>query len=286
MYFFYNGDFLESDTTAISLSDRGLLYGDGLFTTFKAIDAVLLHFPQHIQRLKKTASFLGIPWVYSESQLYEYCQQLLQVNQLTDHKTAVLRITLSRGAVAERNSQMNQGKPMLMITAAAYYEPTDYYPRLCITSVRRNDFSALVQHKTLNYLEPILARQEARQRGFDDGIFLNTQGVLTEAAVANLFFVHNGVVITPPVEDGLLPGIMRAMVITLCQQHGIPMQQISVHPSQIQHMQEAFLTNSLIGIQSIACIDEHLLSHGAAALFTQNIKTAYLLQQGKRAKNK
>ena len=85
---------------------------------------------------------------------------------------------------------------------------------ITLSSIRRNETSPLVRHKTFNYGDSILAKRQARAEGIDEPIFCNMQGQLTEGAVSNLFFIKNGRLYTPPVEAGLLPGIIRSY---LCQ---------------------------------------------------------------------
>ncbi|MDO8954151.1 MAG: aminotransferase class IV [Gammaproteobacteria bacterium] len=270
---FYNGKVLSEQDIHISIFDRGWLYGDGFFTTLKAINSNLMHFEKHFNRLKMTAEALGIPLAYNENELRDHCKGLLVTNNLLQ-STALLKITISRGVSPRGISIPATVIPTCLITTAEYHESINS-PRACITSTQRNERSPLMQYKTLNYLEPILARKEAQSLGSDEGILLNSKGLLTEATVANLFFVNNGSVLTPPIKDGVLPGILRGIIIEICQELGIDIQETSIRPEHIKNMDEAFLTNSLIEIQSLSYIDNHKLLHNEDAIITGKIKLAY-----------
>ena len=117
---------------------------------------------------------------------------------------------------------------------------------IALSSIRRNETSPLVRHKTFNYGDSILAKRQARAEGIDEPIFCNMQGQLTEGAVSNLFFIKNGRLYTPPVEAGLLPGIIRSY---LCQCYDVI--EKPLYPEDIRTFDECFLTNSLMGLMPV-----------------------------------
>lgn len=117
---------------------------------------------------------------------------------------------------------------------------------ITLSSIRRNETSPLVRHKTFNYGDSMLAKRQARSEGIDEPIFCNMQGQLTEGAVSNLFFIKNGRLYTPPVKAGLLPGIIRSY---LCQCYDVI--EKPLYPEDIETFDECFLTNSLMGIMPV-----------------------------------
>lgn len=117
---------------------------------------------------------------------------------------------------------------------------------ITLSSIRRNETSPLVRHKTFNYGDSILAKRQARAEGIDEPIFCNMQGQLTEGAVSNLFFIKNGRPYTPPVEAGLLPGIIRSY---LCQCYDVI--EKPLYPEDVRTFDECFLTNSLMGLMPV-----------------------------------
>lgn len=258
MFIFINGSIVSEDVPVIYANDRGLLLSDGLFETIKSVNGALLYFDCHYHRLKKSAAILEIPLCYGLDELHDHCVQLLASNHLMNNLAAV-RITLTRGR-AERGISLASSSPTLFITTAAYDNSNiSTSIRMMITDIRRNEYSILTTLKTTQYLDSIMARQRAQECGFDEGMMLNTKGLLTESSVANVFFVRGNQLITPPVDDGVLPGIMRQHILDCCGILDISVVECSVAPADLQGMTAACQTNSLIGIQVIACFNDYHL---------------------------
>ncbi|OGO93514.1 MAG: hypothetical protein A3F10_05680 [Coxiella sp. RIFCSPHIGHO2_12_FULL_42_15] len=258
MNVFINGNIISEDQAYIHLKDRGLLLGDGIFETCRAEQGYILFFKEHYKRLVESAHFLSMPLPYTSEQLLATCRDLLELNKLMGGAAAI-RITLTRGAGLRGINIPDKPQPTLFITAAAYATPNQY-PTAFITSIKRNSHSPIVKHKTLNYLEPILARTEAQAKGFDEGIMLNVDGNISECSIANIFFIKDGVVTTPDLDSGILPGIVREYVITLCKKINIPIIEKKISQAEALNSDEAFQTNSLIGVQSLSAINEKSLA--------------------------
>src|SRR3990167_2807354 len=220
MLLFINGDIIPEDNAHIHLKDRGLLLGDGIFETCKAEHGYILFFKEHYDRLKHSSEFLSIPLPYSQEQLFDICKNLLKSNVLKNDSAAIL-ITLTRGEGLRGINFPDKPKPTLFVTTAKYAVPTNYHPTALVTSIKRNPQSPIISHKTLNYLEPILARAEAQSKGYDEGIMINIDGFIAESSIANIFFITGNQVITPDLGSGILPGITRKLVIQLCQRNNI-----------------------------------------------------------------
>jgi branched-chain amino acid aminotransferase len=135
------------------------------------------------------------------------------------------------------------------------------------TVTRRNEYSPLAGIKSINYLDNILARQEAVTRGANEAILLNTQGRVAESCAANLFIVKNGRMVTPPLEDGALPGVMRAAVLNAY--NGV---QSSITAEDLKTADGIFLTNSL-GIRTVASIDGKARGNAAHDAFMKDLIT-------------
>lgn len=106
--------------------------------------------------------------------------------------------------------------------------------------------------KTLNYADNILEKRLAKQRGYDEPIFLNTKGELSEGATTNLFFVSGKKLFTPALSCGLLDGILRQYLLKNYQ-----VEECIIKPEQVSDFDEMFVTNSLLGIMPICRLGEH-----------------------------
>ena len=138
---------------------------------------------------------------------------------------------------------------------------------LALSDICRNESSPFVYHKTFNYGDSIVAKRQATKRGIDEPIFCNTKGDLAEGAVSNLFFIKNGQLYTPPIEAGLLPGIVRAYV---CHRYDVV--ERAIRPDEIPSFDECFLTNSLMGIMAVRQFGSH------AFPVSENTRTAALFR--------
>ena len=268
----FNNNIVSSSLPIIYLNDRGFLFGDGLFETVKAEKGNLLFFSEHYNRLTRSAKKLFIHFNISLLDLKTQCRALLEINKLSE---AAVRITLTRGNTKRGLDIASQTSANLLITTIPYTCQSDVYPTAYITDIKRNEHSLLSYLKTLNFLEPILARQQATKNGYTDGIMLNTKGAVTETSIGNLFVIINQKVFTPKKNDGLLAGIVRQIIIDIILEVGAPFKEKTLYPEDLLEASEIFHTNSLVEIQSFSKINEHPLATGNQALWTREILKHY-----------
>lgn len=250
-YYYFNGSLEPSYSCRISITDRSYLLGDGLFETILVQKNKPVYLSEHLIRLQQSASFFAYSLLPTE-ELTAAIYSVIAANAL---EKGSIRLTVSpqesQGLLAKVNSTLN-----ILVTfrrGCPYGE--ELYERgftaVIAQTTRRNQYSPLSRHKTTNFADNILAKQEARLSGSDEAILLNTAGMLTEATVANLFLVINGEVFTPPIADGVLPGIMRQKVLDLCRNINISAKEQTMTLMDLQRAEEAFFTNSLLGIMPI-----------------------------------
>ena len=241
-----NGALVSAAEARVDPADRGLALGDGLFETIRARGGRPLRLAAHCARLRAGAEVLDLPVPISDEALGRALEETLKANAVTD---GVLRLTLTRGPGPRGLLPPPQPRPTLRITAAA--EASSPYPIRAViaTTTRRNEHSPLSRCKCINYRDNILARLEAAKRGANDALLLNTAGRLAGTTMANLFLVIDGVVVTPPVADGALPGVIRAEVLAAAGA-----EERSLKPEDLASASEAFITNCL-GIRAVVSVD-------------------------------
>ena len=246
MSLWLNGQLIPEDLARLDPRDRGFTLGDGLFETIRLEDRWIAYLGRHLERLRQGAEFLGIPLHWTDAEIETGLNALIAAERLTD---ASFRITLSRGPGERGIAPPAMPTPTLMITTGTL-PPAGLPLRTIIATVtRRNEASPLSRLKTLNYLDNILARQEALARGAEEAILLNTRGAVAEASIANLFALSGGVLKTPPIADGALPGIMRRALIERCGAV-----EASLAPEELMAASAVFVSNSL-GLKPVAAID-------------------------------
>ena len=241
-----NGALVSAAEARVDPADRGLTLGDGLFETIRARGGRPLRLAAHCARLRAGAEVLDLPVPVSDEALGRALEETLKANAVTD---GVLRLTLTRGPGPRGLLPPPQPRPTLLITAAAEASSPSPIRAVIATTTRRNEHSPLSRCKCINYLDNILARLEAAKRGADDALLLNTAGRLAGTTMANLFLVIDGVVVTPPVADGALPGVIRAEVVKAAGA-----EERSLKPEDLARASEAFVTNCL-GIRALVSVD-------------------------------
>lgn len=240
-----NGALVSAAEARIDPADRGFTLGDGLFETIRVAEGAPRHLARHLARLRRGCEVLGLVCPESDAAIATAMSALLAAE---GRQEAVLRLTLSRGVMARGVLPLGQAKPTLLITAGPL--PPSLAPARLIVAetTRRNEQSPLSRIKSLNYLDSILARQEAAARGADDAVMLNSRGLVAEATAATLVLLLDGRLVTPRVEDGALPGIARSLIL----ERG-SVEACAVSVADLHRAEALFLSNSL-GLRAVTDI--------------------------------
>jgi branched-chain amino acid aminotransferase len=238
-----DGRIIELEEAHVSIGDRGLLLGDGLFETMAVHNAQVFDLAAHLERL---ASGLGVLGFAGAVDLPKFRSGIARYIAAEEASCAVLRVTVTRGAGPRGLASPEAPRPTIFMTLspmpAARKTPLSLH---IATVTRRNEHSALSRIKALPYLDNVLALSEAREQGADDALMINTRGTIACATAANVFFIREGRLETPPVSDGALPGTMRALVLCLAKQAGLAPVENSLHVKDLAEADEVILTNSI-----------------------------------------
>lgn len=271
---YWNGALVHRSQASISVLDYGFLYGYGLFETMRAYGGKVFRLDRHMDRLMCSAGSLGIKVDIVE--LKNAVEEVLHANNLGD---ARVRITVSIGEGEMVPDPATCKKPTVLVLAGAYTPyPGEVYRRgyrAIISSIRRNSQSHVSRIKSSSYLESILARQEARKAGVDEAICLNERGLVAEASMSNVFLVKDGILKTPSVDSGILPGIAREAVLEIASKVGIQAIECDILPEELISADEAFLTNSLIEVMPFTLIGDKPVGSGVQGPVTAKLMTAY-----------
>lgn len=258
MWVFLNDRFVDRKEAVVSVFDHGFLYGDGIYETLRAYGGRLFMLQQHLARMRRSAHLIGLDIPIPEKDWPALLTEAIRRNVLDD---AHLRITVSRGdgemgldpSLCPRPTVVIVAKPLVPLPPHLFRDGVS----LAIVRVRRNLVTALSpQIKSLNFLNNILAKQEAVRAGAFDGLMLNADGYLAECTTSNLFFVRGGRLCTPSVECGILDGITRSVVLLLARENGIPIEEGRYPPEDLQGAGECFLTNTTMEIMPVRDVDK------------------------------
>lgn len=243
-----NGQWLSEENFNISAADRGLLHGLGLFETILAVNGTPVRLDRHLHRMRDACNRLG--WNHDfPSTLGRIMGELLDANQLTSGH-AKIRLSLSAGSGPLNDP--TPGPDHLLWMDAKPVADAQAEVAVGRSPWLRNEHSPLAGLKCFSYAENLLALAEARQRGFSETLFFNHKNHLCEAATANVFWVRNHQILTPPLSSGCLAGITRQWVIETASQLGISCAERDAQPDEVATADEMFLTSSIRGIMSVS----------------------------------
>ena len=271
---YLNSALIPRSRAKVSALDYGFLYGLGLFETMRSYEGQVFRLESHLSRLSRSAELLGIPVIISE--LRDAIRETLEANRL---RNARIRVTISAGEGEMPPNAKTCRKPTVLVLAERYQPyPQEVYRRgfrAVISSIRRNSQSPLSGLKSSSYLESLLARQQAGEKGCDEAICLNEKGFLAEASMSNIFLVSEGILRTPGEESGILPGITRSVILELAGKLGINVLEENIRPIELFQAQEVFLTNSLIEVMPLTEIEGKPVASGRPGALSERLLTEY-----------
>ncbi|MNC11811.1 Branched-chain-amino-acid aminotransferase [compost metagenome] len=249
-YIGLNQKIVEAKDAVVSALDHGFLYGMGLFETFRTYGAVPFLLRRHLDRLADGCRQLGIPFEPDEADLGDWIRRVMDANKLQE---AYIRYTVTAGedilglpaGEYTRPNHLLYIKELPKAPAALYTEGKP----LQLLRIPRNTPEGPVRLKSLHYMNNILAKRElagyASAAGGAEGLMLTDKGFIAEGIVSNLFYLKDGVLHTPDIAAGILPGITREMVLELAPGAGLRIEEGFYRWEQLLAAEEVFLTNSV-----------------------------------------
>ncbi|MBP7141539.1 MAG: branched-chain-amino-acid transaminase [Opitutaceae bacterium] len=264
MKIFLDGAWVDAAEAKISVFDHGLLYGDGVFEGIRLYGGNVFRLDQHLERLEYSAKAILLEMPWSRKELSEAVCETCRVNGLTD---AYIRLVVTRGVGDLGLSPWLCRKPSIFIIAdkIALY-PAKYYAEgleiVTVPTRRVNPAALSPAIKSLNYLNNILAKIEARQFGALEAIMLNDQGFVAECTGDNIFIVHKGRIITPAAQQGALKGITRDAVFDLARRLDIPVEEHDLTRYDVWNADEVFLTGTGAEVIPVVKLDGRQIGTG------------------------
>jgi branched-chain amino acid aminotransferase len=260
----------------VPVLDRGFLYGDSVFEVTRTVDKQPLFFAEHLERLARSAAAMGYE-VPSRAEIFSATEQALSRVAAAE---AYLRIIVTRGAGAIDLDPAAADAPRLIVIAkplklpeAALYE---HGVALCTVGERRNAPGHVPPEvKSSNYLPSVLALRSAKQRGAYEALMCDLSGNICEGASSNFFILRKEALYTPPLSLGILSGVTRAAVLSLCRDEGLPVVEAPFRPSEAQAAAEAFLTSSIRGILPVVRLDDKPIGDGQPGPLSRHIMQRY-----------
>jgi len=249
--------------SSISINDRGFNYGDGVFETIAYTKSEPVFWQQHLQRLSQGCELLGITCPKEDILVKDID---LLTESLNGHEDCVIKIVVTRGDSERGYRVPDNPVSRIVLTLSSYPSyPASYWENgvditTCKTTLSSQERLAGIKH--LNRLEQVLARQEWDNE-YQEGLMLNISGHVVEAVMSNVFVIENSQIITPRIDCEGVKGVMRDVVLKLCESNGIMTMEDNLTLERVLFADEVFLTNSLIGVWPVKSINKTIMPVGS-----------------------
>ena len=284
-----NGQLVDERSAGVSVRDAGLLHAAGVFTTMRAAGGGVVRLDRHLARVRHSCESLGVPLPYGDVELAAGIDALLAENALSD---ARLRLTITRGVPVEGTGL----RPTVFVSAGAIEPyPAELYERgmtvIAHDAFKLNPYDPQAGHKTLDYLSRFAALRDAQQRGGQEALLFNVHNYLQSAAIANVFLVKRGAIVTPPTADELrddpaaraatpyprsnvLPGITRGQILEAATADAIAIERRAIAIDDVLSADEIFLSNSLLGVMPVCRVERRAIGDERPGAVTRRMMHA------------
>lgn len=264
MIIYLDGHYVPESEARVSVFDHGLLYGDGIFEGIRLYAGNVFRLEEHLERFEYSAKAILLDLPHTRRELSDIVCETCRRNNLRD---AYIRLVATRGTGDLGIAPWNCAKPSLFCIAAKMqlYPPEHYEKGLAIVTVptRRINPAALAPTiKSLNYLNNVLGKIEARQAGALEGIMLNDQGFIAECTADNVFIVHRGVIHTPAASQGALRGITRDTIFAIAREIGVEIRETNLTRYDAWCADELFLTGTGAEVIPVIKLDGRVIGSG------------------------
>ena len=232
---------------------RSIFFGEGVFETFRYKSKLPLHFDKHIERLRAGAELLKLD-IPEANHLIDLINASVSDSGMPD---VYFKLCILSGG---SNSFYEKSLGIQVLTLIKEYPTPKKSTNACLSRFYKNSSSPILRIKSFNYLENIIARREAHEKGYDEVIFLNERGDITEGSAGNIFWYKGGMLYTPSVDCGLLAGTTREVLFDIREELGIEIEEGAYTIEDLLSSEFAFFTNSLIGSALITRLGDHEFS--------------------------
>ena len=257
---FLDGDIVKVDQKQLEALTPGVLKAKGAFETMRFENGKILALDAHLKRLFKGLKFQNIQSPHSIKKLKD---MILSFPQANSRRPARIRLVVWQEKSRVRTAIMSE-----LVSAV---------PQMCrvIISKTIRGKSQLSHLKSLDYSCFRQAFLEAKRQGYDEAILLNREGKIVEGSRTNIFLVKDKILYTPSLKCGCLNGITRQMILRIAQQNNITCRMVEAIPKSLMNADEAFLTNSVLGVVPLTKVNDNVLNKGRMGQLTRFFRKAY-----------
>ncbi len=280
MWIELNSSPISPSVPALPVGNRAFLFGEGIFETLRADGGKISFLKEHLDRLYRSARFFEIPLPTRQSLTAQVTQRVAQLA----YPLASVKLVASASGESLRLPQAVQEAPstripqlLLTVSPAPLPSARDYRSGIAWVEIKgvKGELPPLSSHKTTASLTHLLARRELAKTGAFEGVLESPHGFISEGTASNLFWVKGGIVYTPALASGCLPGVTRRAILVLCRRHSLPHREVLSPLQAIAEAEEAWMANSLIEILPAVSLNGKTIGRGKPGPFYKKIQQLY-----------
>ena len=270
---YLDGKYVDQSEAKVSVFDHGLLYGDGIFEGIRVYNNCIFRLEQHLDRLYSSAKYIMLTIPVTREELVEATIETVRRNNIRD---GYIRLVVTRGVGDLGLAPWKCAKASIFIIASTItLYPAELYENgmeiVTVPTTRNRNEALNARAKTLNYLNNILAKIEARNSGVEEALMLDASGFVAECTGDNIFLIHKGKVLTPPTYLGALKGITRDTIIELAKAEGLEVIEEPFTRFDVYDSDECFLTGSAAEAIPVVKVDGRVIGTGRPGDVTRRL---------------
>lgn len=245
MLIYANGSWVKADEAVVPFNDQGFLYGDSLFETIRVNNAIPFRVGKHLERMRSGMDTICMNGAKQLTEIPDILDAFIARNEI---KYALVRIMITRGTGAGK-PWSSESTPAIYLTSRPIPNPETWPVKVIF--LEEKNYPLLRFHpaiKSGNYLGNMLAKKDAAEAGAFEPVFVNRDGYITECAIRNVFFIKDDVLLTPSVELGVLPGVIRDTIMELAEKRKLKVQETLIIRDDVDKMDEAFISSTGVGV--------------------------------------
>ena len=279
---FFDGAFVPLRDAKVSVLTHAFNYGTGVFEGIRAYwnpereQLYGLHLLEHYRRLHRSCKVMRLDLPYSPERLVEITVELLAKCGYREDAYVRPLVYKSSELIGVRLHDLESSFTVFAVPFGTYID-VEHGISCGVSSWRRTDDNAIPARAKItgSYVNAALAKTEAQEAGFDEAIVLTNDGHVSEGSAENLFMVRNGTLITPPVTDNILEGIVRASLMRIATDLGIRVEVRSIDRTELYIADELFLCGTGAQLSPVTSVDHRIVGNGALGPVTQKLSRIY-----------
>jgi D-alanine transaminase len=271
---YVNGQYLPHHEAAVHVEDRGYQFADGIYEYIAFYNHTLLDGDAHLKRLERSLGELRIPMPVSIRAMHVIIRQLIARNSRID---GGLYIQVTRGVARRDHPFPRNTKPALVMTVCAAKTPKEHEVKDGVKVITAPDIRwGRCDIKSISLLANVLAKQAAGEKHTREAWLVGDDRTVTEGAVSNAYIISKeGELVTHPLDEHVLGGITRDVVLRLARKAGITVAERSFNTVEVKNAREAFITSTSANVLPVIKVDDKLIGNGKPGPITRQLQELY-----------